>query len=89
MTEASLEMFTEILNATEYIRNMSTGKNGKFGFVSRLQWAVFQKPKIAYLRAAIEAYKSNLTLMLGTLNTAEKVTRRLYECCFSCFPNIY
>jgi hypothetical protein len=28
------------------------------------------------LRAAIETYKSNLALMLGTLSTAEKVGRR-------------
>ncbi|KAF1949049.1 hypothetical protein CC80DRAFT_540596 [Byssothecium circinans] len=77
MTEVSLEMFTEILNATESVRSMSKGKGGKFGFVSRVQWAVFQKPKMTMLRAALEAYKSNLALMLGTLNTAEKVGRRM------------
>lgn len=78
MTDASMEMFTEILNACESVRGITKGKDGKFGFVSRVQWAVFQKPKITMLRAAIEAYKSNLALMLGTLNTAEKVTRRMY-----------
>jgi len=41
----------------------------------RLYWAAFQKPKIFVLRAALEAYKSDLALMLGTLNTAEKVAR--------------
>lgn len=77
MTDASLEMFTEILATSHEIRNLSTGKNGKFGFVSRVQWAVFQKPRIALLRGALEGYKSNLTLMLGTLDTVEKVTRRM------------
>ncbi|KAF2471402.1 uncharacterized protein BDR25DRAFT_342663 [Lindgomyces ingoldianus] len=76
MTEASMEMFTEILDASESVRGMSKGKDGKFGLVGKLQWVVFQKPKITILRAALEAYKSNLALMLGTLNTAEKVTRR-------------
>jgi hypothetical protein len=70
-------MFTEILNASESVRTMARGKDGKFGLVSRVQWAVFQKPKIGLLRAALEAYKSNLALMLGTLNTAQKVTRRM------------
>jgi hypothetical protein len=77
MTVASLEMFSEILDASESVRTMARGKDGKFGFVSRVQWAVFQKPKIALLRAALEAYKSNLALMLGTLDTTEKVTRRM------------
>ncbi|KAF2800470.1 hypothetical protein K505DRAFT_331692 [Melanomma pulvis-pyrius CBS 109.77] len=80
MTDASLEMFTEILNAADAMKGMvkgKDGKDGKFGFVGRVQWAVFQKPKILVLRAAIEAYKSNLALMLGTLNTAERVGRRM------------
>jgi hypothetical protein len=76
MTEASMEMFTEILDACESVKSMTKGKDGKFGLVSKVQWAVFQKPKMAVLRAAIEAYKSNLALMLNTLNTAEKVSRR-------------
>ncbi|ORY18035.1 hypothetical protein BCR34DRAFT_554697 [Clohesyomyces aquaticus] len=76
MTTASMEMFTEMLDACESIRGMARGKGGKFGFTGRLQWAVFQKPKVVILRAALEAYKSDLALMLGTLNTAEKVMRR-------------
>lgn len=81
MTDASLEMFTEILDASEKLRGMVKSKDrkdGKLNLVGRVQWAVFQKPKISVLRAAIEAYKSNLALMLHTLNTAEKVTRRMY-----------
>jgi hypothetical protein len=79
MTDASLEMFTEILNAVENLRRMTVGKggkDGKFSFVGKVQWVVFQKPKILVLRAAIEAYKSNLALMLGTLDVTEKVARR-------------
>jgi len=81
MTETSMEMFTEILDASESLKVMAKGKDGKdskFGFVGRVQWAIFQKPKIMVLRAAIEAYKSNLALMLATLNTAEKVARLSY-----------
>ncbi|KAH4861829.1 hypothetical protein HBH75_025950 [Parastagonospora nodorum] len=79
MTTASVEMFTEVLNAAESLRSMTNGKDGrdgKFKFVSRVNWVVFQKPKIVVLRAAIEAYKSNIALMLGTINTVEKVARR-------------
>jgi hypothetical protein len=79
MTIASLDMFIEILDAVESLRSMTSGKDGKdgkFGFGRRIQWVVLQKPKILMLRAAMESYKSNLALMLGTLSTAEKVTRR-------------
>jgi hypothetical protein len=79
MTAASLEMFTDILDAAKDLEDMvkgKEGKDGKVGIMSRFQWAIFQKPKMLVLRAAIEAYKSNLALMLGTLSTAEKVGRR-------------
>lgn len=80
MTTASLEMFTEILDAAKDLEDMvkgKEGKDGKVGIMSRFQWAIFQRPKMLVLRAAIEAYKSNLALMLGTLSTAEKVGRRM------------
>jgi hypothetical protein len=80
MTTASVEMFTEVLNAAETLRSMTKGKDGrdgKFKLVSKIHWVVFQKPKIIVLRAAIEAYKSNIALMLGTINTVEKVARRM------------
>jgi hypothetical protein len=79
VTTASVEMFTEVLDAVATLRSMTDGKgarDGKSKFVSRLQWVVFQKPEIVVLRAAIEAYKSNITLMLGTVNIVEKVARR-------------
>lgn len=84
MTNASVEMFTEVLNAAETLRTITKGKDGrdgKFTFVSKVQWVVFQKPKIVVLRAAIEAYKSNIALMLGTINTVEKVARRMSVIC--------
>ncbi|KAF2826185.1 hypothetical protein CC86DRAFT_25923 [Ophiobolus disseminans] len=79
MTDASLEMFTELLDAAEALKGMTAGKDGrdgKFSMMSKVHWVVFQKPKIIVLRAAIEAYKSNIALMLGTLDIAEKVARR-------------
>lgn len=79
MTEDSLQMFTEILNAVDKLKKMTQGRDGKdgnFNLVERVQWAVLKKPKLLVLRAAIEAYKTNLTLMLSTLSTAEKATRR-------------
>ncbi|KAF2746704.1 hypothetical protein M011DRAFT_77360 [Sporormia fimetaria CBS 119925] len=78
MTDASLQMFDQILDTTESIRSMAKGKDGKFGFIGRVQWAVFQNPEITISRAALEAYKSNMSLMLATLNTTEKATRRMY-----------
>ena len=83
MTDASLEIFTEILSAAQSLKGMAAGrddKDGNFGIVSRVQWAVFKKPKLLVLRTAIEAYKSNLLLMLSTLSTADKVARRVYVC---------
>lgn len=81
MTDDSLPMFTEILNAVDKLRDMTSGREGKvgkFGLVERLQWAVLKKPKLLVLRAAIEAYKTNLTLMLSTLSTVERTARPLY-----------
>ncbi|OAL01595.1 hypothetical protein IQ06DRAFT_126073 [Phaeosphaeriaceae sp. SRC1lsM3a] len=79
MTAASIDMFTEVLNAAEILRTMvrnKDGREGKFTFVNKVQWVVFQKPKIGVLRAAIEAYKSNIAMMLGTINIVEKIARR-------------
>jgi hypothetical protein len=79
MTDASVEMFSEILDAAETLRSIASGmdrRDGKFTFVSKVQWTIFHKPKITVLRAAIEAYKSNIALMLGTINLVEKVARR-------------
>jgi hypothetical protein len=77
MTDASVQMFTEVLNAAETLRAVAKGKDGRFSFVNKVHWVVFQKPKVVVLRAAMEAYKSNIALMLGTINTVEKVARRM------------
>lgn len=79
MTEASVDMFTEVLNAAENLRSLAKGKDGKggtFSLFNKVHWVVFQKPKIVVLRAAIEAYKSNITLMLGTINIVEETAQR-------------
>ncbi|KAF1943358.1 hypothetical protein EJ02DRAFT_421392 [Clathrospora elynae] len=80
MTGANLEMFTEILDVVLSLRVMTSGKDGKdtkFEFGRRVQWVVFQKPKIMKLSAAMEAYKSNLALMLSTLITAESLAAHI------------
>jgi hypothetical protein len=78
MTTASLEMYSNILIITKSLQAMAKTQEGRFKLRSRLYWVSFQKPKIIRLRAALEAYKSNLALMLGTLNVAEKATRSKY-----------
>lgn len=76
MTDASLEMYSDILTITGSLQAMAKTQEGKFKLRARIQWAAFDKPKLTMLRAALEAYKSNLALMLGTLGIAEKVSRR-------------
>jgi hypothetical protein len=76
MTDTSLEMFGEILDVLDSLRSATKMPDGKLNVRRRLQWA-FQKPKIMMLRAALDAYRSNLALMLGTLDIAEKTTRIL------------
>ena len=81
MADDSLQMFTEVIDAVDKMRKMTSGREGRdgnFGLVERLQWAVFKKPKLLVLRAAIEAYKTNLTLMLSTLSTVERTARPMY-----------
>ena len=75
MTNASREMYTDILKITKKLQIMAKTQEGRFKLRSRVYWVAFQKPRILGLRAALEAYKSNLSLMLGTLNIAEKATR--------------
>ncbi|KAI9690701.1 MAG: hypothetical protein M1820_009877 [Bogoriella megaspora] len=75
MTDASREMYFDILKITKNLQDMARTQEGRFKLRSRFYWVAFQKPKITALRAALEAYKSNLSLMLGTLNIAEKATR--------------
>ncbi|TID21970.1 hypothetical protein E6O75_ATG10763 [Venturia nashicola] len=72
MTDASLEMYTEIMEVVEGLSAMTS--DSKMNLRKRLLWT-FQKPKIVMLRTALEAYRSNLALMLGTLDMAEKASR--------------
>lgn len=78
MTDASLEMYSGILRATTEIESMTRDhQDGRTKLMIRFQWAVFHSPRIRLLRASIEAYKSQLSLMLQTLNTVEKLSRGL------------
>jgi hypothetical protein len=81
MTDDSLQMFTEIFNAVDKLGKMRSrreGRDGNFGLDERLQWAVFKKPKLLVLWAAMEAYETDLTLMLSTLSTVERTARPMY-----------
>jgi hypothetical protein len=78
MTDACLEMFTEMLNTAEEVRKITQPSDRKYDIIWRLQWALYQKPRMADLRRALEAHKSTLALMLGTLDAAEKVARKMY-----------
>jgi hypothetical protein len=78
MTDACVEMFTEMLNTAEEVRKITKPPDRKYDIIWRLQWALYQKPRMADLRRALEAHKSTLALMLGTLNTAQKVARKMY-----------
>jgi hypothetical protein len=78
MTDASLEMYADIIAITKGLQGMATAPEGRFGLRSRLYWATFRKGKILTLRTALEAYKSNLSLMLGTMDVSERVTRQMY-----------
>lgn len=78
MTDASLEMYSDILKATTEVESMTKShQDGKAKLMIWFQWAVFHNPKIRLLRASIEAYKSQLSLMLQTLHTVEKLSRGL------------
>src|ERR1700759_2063169 len=81
LTAASLNMFDEILDVTEGLRRMigdsdGEGNGKKFGIRKRMVWMAFQKPKIVSLRAQLEAYKSNLALMLGTIEASQRAANR-------------
>jgi hypothetical protein len=76
MTDASVEMLSEIMDIVNSLSSFTDKMSrGKPKPIQRLQW-VFQKPKIIMLRAALDSYRSNLALMLGTLDVAQKVSRR-------------
>jgi hypothetical protein len=78
MTDTSLEIFAEILDVVENLRSFTEMPDSMLKIRRRLQWA-FQKPKILMLRAALDAYRSNLALMLGTLDIAEKMSRNISQ----------
>jgi hypothetical protein len=45
MTDASVQMFTEVLNVAEALEVMARGKDGKFGFVNKVHWVVFRNQR--------------------------------------------
>jgi hypothetical protein len=73
MTAASMRMYDEVLDAADELRKISA--KGAVGVKGKVGWVVFQRPKITMLRAAMESYKSTLSLMLETISVTEKVAR--------------
>jgi hypothetical protein len=74
MTAVSQEMFTEILDLADDMQKSSwDGRDGATGsrlnLRRRVKW-VMNKPKLTFLRTAIEAYKADLCLLLGTIQFA-------------------
>lgn len=77
MTTASKEMFTEILGLIESIKKAAWGRSvspdsPKFNLASRIRW-VMNKPKFTFLRSALEAYKSNLSLLMGSIQLSQSL----------------
>lgn len=82
MTAVSQQMFTEILDLVENLRSVSDLAKTKFNLAGRIKW-VLNKPKITFLRTALETYKADLSLMLGSIHVAQGVNSQLYERNFS------
>jgi hypothetical protein len=79
MMDVNVEMLAEVMDVVNSLKNFTERMpENKMKPLRRLQW-VFQKPKIIMLRAALDAYRSNLALMLGTLDVAQKATRQTSE----------
>ena len=81
LTAASLNLFDEILDVIKSLRQITGDKDeehdaSKFGITKKMVWMAFQKPEIVFLRAQLEAYKSNLELMLGTLEVSQRAAKR-------------
>lgn len=77
MMIVSQDMFTEILSLVNSIQKSSLGgsalpNNSKFNLASRIRW-VMNKPKFVFLRSALEAYKSNLSLLLGSIQLSQSL----------------
>ncbi|KAH7136242.1 hypothetical protein EDB81DRAFT_801836 [Dactylonectria macrodidyma] len=74
MTAVSQDMFTEILDLVEYLQKSSWGgqPGSRMKLAARIKW-VINKPKVAFLRTAIEAYKSDLCLLLGSMQFAQSL----------------
>ena len=76
MTAVSQQMFTEILDLVENLRSVSDFSKTKLNLAGRMKW-VLNKPKIAFLRTALETYKADLSLMLGSIHVAQGLNLQL------------
>ncbi|KAM5355116.1 hypothetical protein ACJ41O_001762 [Fusarium nematophilum] len=72
MTAVSREMFSEILELVDCMQKSSSWGASRVNLAARVKW-VINKPKLVFLRTAIEAYKADLCLLLGSLQFAQTV----------------
>ncbi|KAH7160490.1 hypothetical protein B0J13DRAFT_541197 [Dactylonectria estremocensis] len=74
MTAVSQDMFTEILDLVEYLQkpSWSSQAGSRMKLAARIKW-VINKPKITFLRTAIEAYKADFCLLLGSMQFAQSL----------------
>ncbi|KAM5342062.1 hypothetical protein ACJ41O_015093 [Fusarium nematophilum] len=70
MTAVSREMFTEILDLVHYMQESSWGS--RVNLAARIRWVV-DKPKLTFLRTAIETYKADLCLLLASMQFAQSL----------------
>ncbi|KAF4463502.1 kinase regulator Ste50 [Fusarium albosuccineum] len=70
MTAVSRDMFSEILELVDCMQRSSSWGASRVNLAARVKW-VINKPKLVFLRTAIEAYKTDLCLLLGSLQFAQ------------------
>lgn len=77
MMVVSKEMFNEVLELIDTIRKSSISgaslpSSAKYIMGTTIRW-VLQKPYIIFLRSALEAYKSNLGLLIGSIQLSQSM----------------
>ncbi|OJD30278.1 mapkkk cascade protein kinase regulator ste50 [Diplodia corticola] len=76
MNERCLTMFIEIIELVRDLQRFVGGPGeNSFKWTAKIKWAL-QKPRITYLRASLDTYKTTLNLMLETLSLADRVAKR-------------
>jgi hypothetical protein len=83
MTIVSQEMFNEILTLVDSMQKESwaagpsVAAGPRLNLARRIKWAI-NKPRLTFLRTAIEAYKADLCLLLGSMHVVQGLEARKY-----------